>query len=231
MLSLSSVSLLHWHISSRAFQAVDLLNTLQTASIASLSDRQNDIPEPLLSIAQLAGHQWLLMLTEALQAVFKGTSGEDSSIGVTLLFDIRAVFDERKTDRVSSKVMAECLCQIEGRPWAEWFHGKGMTANNLARQLKKYHIVSVKTRLGSETAQGYRRGDFEDAWTQFCPILPIQTRTMEQPASSLDEAAFSDRNTPPAVPFAKSASNPHEQRSVPVVPVQNREEAVSEVRI
>jgi len=212
-------------------RAVDLLNTLQTASIASLSDRQNDIAEPLLSIAQLAGNAWLLMLTEALQAVFKGTSGEDSSIGVTLLSDIRFVFDERKTDRVSSKVLVECLCEIEGRPWAEWSHGRCMTANNLARQLKKYRIGSLKIRLGSETAQGYRRGDFEDAWTQFCPILPIQTGTVEQPVSSLNETAFSNRNTPPTVPFANSASNPHEQRGVPLVPARNGGKAVSEVRI
>ena len=141
-------------------RAVDLLYTLHTASIASLSDRQNDIAEPLLCIAQLAGNAWLLMLTEALQAVFKGTSGEDSSIGVTLLSDIRVVFDERRTDRVSSKVLVECLCEIEGRAWAEWSHGRCMTANNLARQLKKYRIGSLKIRLGNETAQGYRRGDF-----------------------------------------------------------------------
>jgi hypothetical protein len=106
-----------------------------------------------------------------------------------------------------------------------------MTANNLARQLKKYRIGSLKIRLGNETAQGYRRGDFEDAWTQFCPILPIQTGTTEQPASLLADTAFSNRNTHSSVPVAKSASDPHEQRGVPVVPFQNRDSAVSEVRI
>ena len=63
-------------------------------------------------------------LTQSLKAVCKATKTEDAFIGVTLLFDIRAVFDERKTDTVSSKVMAECLCKIEGRPWDEWSHGK-----------------------------------------------------------------------------------------------------------
>src|ERR1017187_6338061 len=63
-------------------RGVDLLHTIQTESIARLSDGQNDIAEPLLSIAQLAGNAWLLMLTDALQAVFNGTNGEDSSIGV-----------------------------------------------------------------------------------------------------------------------------------------------------
>ena len=56
-------------------RAVDLLNTLQTASIASLSDRQNDIAEPLLSIAQLAGNAWLRCSLEALQAVLRAPVG------------------------------------------------------------------------------------------------------------------------------------------------------------
>jgi hypothetical protein len=166
-----------------------------------------------------------------LQAVFKAASVEDGSIGVTLLSDIRTIFDERKMDKVSSKVMAECLCEIEGRPWAEWFHGRAMTPNNLARQLKKYRIGSLKIRLGTETVQGYRRGDFQDAWTQFCPIPPVQVGTMEQSASSLEESTFSNRNTSPDVPFAKSASKPHEQRRVPHVPVQTEESTISEVRI
>jgi hypothetical protein len=40
---------------------------------------------------------------------------EDGSIGVTLLADIRIVFDERKSDTVPSTVLAERLCKIEGR--------------------------------------------------------------------------------------------------------------------
>jgi hypothetical protein len=207
------------------------LRAILPAPLACLSDRQNDIAEPLLCIAQLAGDGWLQRLTEALQAVFKAASVEDGSIGVTLLSDIRAVFDERNTDRVSSKVMAECLYEIEGRPWADWNHGKGITANNLARQLKKYRIGSEKIRIASETVQGYRRGDFEDAWAQFCPIPPKQNGTTEQAASLLAETSFSNRNTTPSVPFAKSASNPHEQKSVPLVPVQTGGNAISEVRI
>jgi hypothetical protein len=164
-----------------------------------------------------------------LKAVYKATKAEDASSGVALLSDIRAVFDERKADTVPSAILAGCLCRIEGRPWAEWNHGQGITANNLARQLKKFSIYPLKIRFGAETAQGYRRGDFEDAWSRYCPIPPIQTGTMEQPASSSDETAFSNWNTPPTVPFENSASNPHEQRCVPLVPVQNGGRGDSEV--
>jgi len=211
--------------------SVVLLRDIEPAAIASLGDRQNDIAEPLLCIAQLAGDGWLQSLTGALQTLFKAAGTADTSGGATLLADIRAVFDRGTADQIPSKAIAEQLCEIEGRPWAEWAHGKGLTANNLARQLKKFKIYPTKIRLGPETAQGYRRGDFEDVWSRYCPLSPIQTGTLEQPASLLVQTALSNRNTHPSVPVAKSASNPHEQRSVPVVPVQNRGRAVSEVRI
>lgn len=212
--------------------SVVLLREIKPAAIASLSDRQNDIAEPLLCIAQLAGDGWLQRLTGALQTIFKAAGTADTSSGATLLADIRAVFDGGMAEQIPSKTLAEKLCEIEGRPWAEWSHGKGLTANNLARQLKKFKIYPGKIRLGpAETAQGYRLGDFEDVWSRYCPLSPIQTGTTEQPASLLAETAFSNRNTHPSVPVAKSASNPHEQKGVPVVPVQNRGRAVSEVRI
>jgi putative DNA primase/helicase len=212
--------------------AADLLRSIHPTPISGFNPRQNDIAEVLLAIAQLAGGGWPQRLSEGLKVVCKATKVEDASIGATLLTDIHTVFDEHETDTISSKMMTECLCEIEGRPWAEWSHGKVLTANNLARQLKKFKIYPVKIRLGpTETAQGYRREDFVDAWSRYCALSPIQTGTTEQPASLLAKTALSKRNTHTSVPVTKSASTPHEQKSVPVVPVQNRGEAVSEVRI
>ena len=45
-----------------------------------------------------------------------------------------------------------------------------MTANNLARQLKKYNVYPQTIRVGNETPKGYRRADFEDAWSRYCPL-------------------------------------------------------------
>jgi hypothetical protein len=212
--------------------AADLLRSIHPMPIYGFNPRQNDIAEVLLAIAQLAGGEWPQRLTQALKTVFKATGAGDMSTGVTLLSDTRAVFDERGTVHIPSKELAALLCEIEGRPWAEWSNGKGLTANNLARQLKKFKIYPGKIRLGpAETAQGYRRGDFEDVWSRYCLLPPIQTGTTEQPASLLAETAFSNQNTHSSVPVAKSASDPHEQRGVPVVPVQNRGVAISEMRI
>jgi len=202
--------------------AAEILQTFEPASIANLSDRQNDIAEPLLAMAQLAGDGWLQRLTSALQTVFKGASSENSSMGATLLADVRAIFGERKIDGIPSKDLATHLREIEGRPWAEWSHGKGLTANNLARQLKTYCIYPQTIRVGSETPKGYRRGDFEDAWSRYCPLSPAPTTTTPQPASLLAESRFSNRNKQPAVAAAKSASNPHEQGVVAGVAVERQ---------
>lgn len=157
----------------KARGAANLLCVIEPASIANLSDRHNDIAEPLLCIAQLAGNEWLQRLTVALLAVFKAAKVEDGSIGAALLSDIRGVFDERKADVLPSVILTGCLCKIEGRAWAEWNRGNGMTANNLARQLRKYNIHPQTIRLGNETPKGYRRDHFEDVWSRYCPLLAL----------------------------------------------------------
>lgn len=158
-------------------RAAKMLQAIQPASIANLSDRQNDISEPLLAIAQLAGDEWLQKLTRALQMLFEAAFAEDGSIGATLLADIRTIFDERKADKFPSEALAECLCKIEGRLWAEWGHGRGLTANNLARQLAKYSIYPQTIRLEQGTKKGYHRGGFEDTWERYCSVPPPESVT------------------------------------------------------
>jgi hypothetical protein len=153
--------------------AADLLQSIRPALIPSFNPRQNDIAEVLLAIAQLAGGEWPQRMTDALLSICKATRAEDGSIGTALLADIRAVFEERKGETIPSAILVDCLCKIEGRPWAEWNQGSGMTANNLARQLKKYRISSQSIRVGDKTPKGYRRMDFEDSWSRYCPHTPI----------------------------------------------------------
>ena len=201
---------------------VELLDGIEVADVAGIDDRQMDVSEPLLQIAQLAGDGWLQRLTGALQTIFEAAGTEDTSTGATLLADIRAIFTGGTAETIASRELATELCEIEGRPWAEWSHGKGLTANNLARQLKRFKIYPSKIRFGAETAQGYERQWFEGVWSRYCPFPPNSNGTTEQPAPVSPETAFHNRNTHAPVPVRKTASNPHEHRAVPVVPVANR---------
>jgi Protein of unknown function (DUF3631) len=54
-------------------------------------------------------------------------ANDDQSTGAMLFADIRDIFSEREADRLPSTELAEALVAIEGRPWAEWRHGKPIT--------------------------------------------------------------------------------------------------------
>lgn len=204
-----------------ADRAAPLLQAMnEPPDVPGLDYRQMDISEPLLCIAALAGAEWLQRLTAALQSIFGATrTGNTESTSVTLLRDVRTIFDERNADRLPSATLAERLCGIEGRPWADWNHGQGLNANGLARQLQKYGIHPQTIRTTAGTPKGYRREDFLDTWNRLCPSPPVQAATPPQPASLLAEATFSKRNTTPNVADVESGSSPHGYCSVADVAV------------
>lgn len=182
---------------------VDQLKAIEPTPIEALSDRTNDVAEILLAIAQLAGGDWLQRLTTALLTVYGAMARGDKSIGEVLLSDLRDIFEDRGTAHIPSKELASALCEIEGRPWAEWSHGRGLSPNNLARQLAKYQIMPVTIRMGDETAKGYRRADFTEVWDRYCGLGGSSTVTTSQPASLLAETPFSNRNAENNVTFQK----------------------------
>jgi hypothetical protein len=193
-----------------------------------LSDRDADIWMPLFAVCTVVTPERLgeLQRCAMILSGAKACGDTEDSPALALLSDIRVIFHERRSDAVPSAVLADCLCKIEGRPWADWNRGQGLTANNLARQLRKYSIHPQTIRVGDNTPKGYRRVDFEELWLRYCPFPPTQTATPPQPASLLIETAFCNRNTVPSVAVAKSASNPHEQRTVAAVAVQSGQSGV-----
>jgi hypothetical protein len=171
------------------------LKTIVPTPIDALSDRANDVVEILLAIAQLAGGDWLQRLNAALLRVYGSAVADDTSTGVVLLTDIRNIFAEREAIHIPSKELTPALNEIEGRPWAEWSRGHGLSPNNLARLLSKYHIVPVTIRVAGETPKGYRKTDFAEAWDRYCGHSDFSNATPPQPASLLEETPFSNRNT------------------------------------
>jgi hypothetical protein len=58
--------------------------------------------------------------------------GDEQSVRVLLLGDIRAIFAEWGVDRLASAELVEALLGIEDHPWAEWKMGKPISTNGLA---------------------------------------------------------------------------------------------------
>jgi hypothetical protein len=59
------------------------------------------------------------------------------------------------------------LVRMEGRPWPEYYQGKPLSAQQMARLLKRYEIKPTTMRIGEDTAKGYKRHQFEDAWKRY----------------------------------------------------------------
>ncbi len=174
-----------------------------------LSDRQEDICEPLLAIAAAAGSDWPPDTRAALAEVLLNAAPPTDSLRVRLLADIRSIFHANGSEALPSVALCAELARLDG-PWAEWHRGDPISASQLARQLEHHSIAPRTIRLGDKTPKGYRRTDFEDAWSRYLPsvaapvsenspIPPLQTATPPQPACLLGETAFSSRNSPKMV--------------------------------
>jgi hypothetical protein len=165
---------------------VDELAAARPRLPEELSDRQQDIWEPLLAIAELADEGWAERGRAAAVSLFTGRV-DDESLGVHLLADTREVFDG--LERISTARLIELLCLIEEAPWGEkwWDSFKGEAkkgaAANLAWHLRRYKIHSKKIRFEEGPLPGFERSQFEDSWTRYVPLTPSNP---EQPQEGVE---------------------------------------------
>jgi hypothetical protein len=153
-----------------AAQAIPVLRDARPDMPSSLGDRQQDVWEPLIAIADLAGGDWPSRARAA--AVELSGSLEDADIKVELLHDIEPILAELPPtkDTIASAVLVEKLIANEDRPWATWRHGeKPITQRGLANLLKPFGIVVGQYNVNGKSERGYRRDAFDDAFSRFPP--------------------------------------------------------------
>jgi Protein of unknown function (DUF3631)/VirE N-terminal domain len=166
-------------------QVEDLLRNARPELPDALNDRQQDICEPLFAIADLARGEWSGKARKALTKLCG--QEEDADIGVRLLTAIKAVFDEKDTDRLQTKELLEALIVREDGPWALWFedalkHGTlSQAGSKLAGKLKPYKIKPEQVRFGDDGAKGYLKSHFEKAWKLYLPDSAPVEETAETP--------------------------------------------------
>jgi hypothetical protein len=163
-----------------ADQAVNRLATAKPNFVDELSDRQNDVCEPLLAIAEIAGGGWPVKLRDSLVKLCNDQSHNDESVGILALRDIREIFESSDADRIASAELVQKLADVERSPWAEFRRtGKPITKAQLASILDRCGINPTVLRNGPAVFRGYDRYIFSDAWDRYLP----------RPASPLQEAA------------------------------------------
>lgn len=133
-----------------------------------IQDRNADVWEPLIAIADAVGGDWPVRAREAAVAFVAAAKEGEPSLGIRLLSDLRSVFEH--SDEMSSKSILKALVEIEEAPWGD-LKGKPLDERGLANRLRAYGIKPKTIRIGDTTPKGYKGSDLFDAWRRY--LVPM----------------------------------------------------------
>jgi len=143
-----------------------------------VEDRDADVWEPLLAIADEVGGKWpqVARVSAVTLVTFSKRDG-GASLGVRLLSDLRTIFDN--DDKLHTQTILSKLYTLEESPWSN-IKDKPLSDRSLAFMLKDYGIDSKSVReRGKDAKKGYERADFLDAWDRYCPLPVLQEESQE----------------------------------------------------
>lgn len=132
-----------------------------------IRDRDADVWEPLVAVADEAGGEWPARARVAAVALVALSRESTPSLGVRLLADLRTVFAVQEVLATESILFG--LQRLDESPWAE-LNGRALSDRGLAAHLKRYDIRPRVVRIGTATPRGYHRSDFIDAWSRYLPL-------------------------------------------------------------
>jgi hypothetical protein len=153
-----------------------------------IEDRDADVWESLLVIADIIGGEWPQRARTAAIALVKEAKEREPSLGIKLLQDLKTVYGDVAS--LWTKAILAKLHALEESPWGD-LKGKPLDERGLARLLRQYDIKPRTVRIGEETAKGYARADLEDVWLRYLPPAPAKSVTSDTIDTSLNHQAFS----------------------------------------
>lgn len=135
---------------------------------APVQDRQADVWEPLLAIAELASTtdntEWFDRAWKACEELTNTGSTSTVSPGVRLLTAIKDIFGD-----APSMFTADLLTQLQAMPDSPY---RNLTPRALSNVLREYNIRPTTVRQGDDIAKGYLQETFEEAWSRYTPTTP-----------------------------------------------------------
>lgn len=148
-------------------ERIDELTNATPAVPDVLPDRAEDIWEPLLAIADVAGGSWPGRARTAAVALNAAPDEADESLNVRLLIDVQRVFGASSTDRIASVDLVKRLQSDEESPWDD-----RLTPRKLSQRLHTFGIRPRALRAGGDVFKGYEVDDFADAFDRYLPGTP-----------------------------------------------------------
>jgi hypothetical protein len=154
-----------------------------------ITDRDADVWEALLAVADAAGGEWPQRARRSAVALVADSKAGTPSLGILLLADLRTVFGD--ADALSTDTIITRLIDIEESPWGEVPGRRGearrpLNARGLAQRLRSYEVKSKNVRVDGVVLKGYARDDLYDVWKRYLPSLeePVGTPPYESATSA-----------------------------------------------
>lgn len=142
-----------------------------------IKDRDADIWEALLTVADVAGGEWPARARAAALALVAQSKESSPSLGLRLLADIRAIFETAEMpDVMPTEAILRKLHALPEAPWSD-MKGKPITDRWLSSSLSKYEIKPGSIRVGDSVLRGYKRTALHDAWMRYLPSSPEKSAT------------------------------------------------------
>ena len=149
-----------------------------------IDDRDADVWESLIAVADAVGGDWPRRAREAGIALVAASKDLEPSLGIRLLQDMKSIMGS--LEELSSKEVLRALHDIEEAPWSD-LKGKPLDDRSLSSRLRQYGIRSRTIRQGATTPKGYVRTDFLDVWTRYLPPTPAASATSATDPCSNEE--------------------------------------------
>jgi hypothetical protein len=153
----------------------DALKGAWPAMPDGVEDRDSDLWEPLLAVADAAGGAWPECARAACVALVAESRESTPSLGIRLLGDLREVFGD--SDLMATEGILSALHALDEAPWAELVAGKPLNARGLAQRLRQYGVARKNVRIGDTVTKGYAREDLADAWSRYLPAAATESAT------------------------------------------------------
>lgn len=176
------------HLADWAGEVVEQLTDSWPEMPAGIEDRNADVWEALLAVADVADEgsgvadgTWPKRARVAAVALVADSQDSTPSLGIRLLEDLREIFDQADSVALHTDELLTNLRGIEDGPWSD-LKGKSLDARGLAYRLRKYQIKPANVRNADGVRKGYRREDLHEAWSRYLPDKSATSATSATPA-------------------------------------------------
>jgi hypothetical protein len=134
-----------------------------------IEDRDADVWESLLAIADSADEDWSKRARAAAVSLVSDAKEAEPSLGIRLLADCKTISSGAHATFTS--VLLKALHELSESPWGD-LKGRPLNDRGLALRLRQYGIKSKQVRIGDITLKGYEWADFVDVWKRYLPSPP-----------------------------------------------------------